>query len=196
MLEKKILVYSADSTIAIIEGIFNYDDYTIKILAKKNYLKSKFFEVHSKVLSQLFAVGQGVSSIDLKTNLLPASEIYKLIIEQSLSNPYCTIQGKYEPKEDEIQRTYRLLIDSNFKDIYFKDNVTEKRILSELKQRSFEDLSDKSFLAFIKSLPKKLDVYQESYFEKLESKQVQERIAVEPIFGGVLTSRGIKNIFL
>lgn len=68
--------------------------------------------------------------------------------------------------------------------------------MSELKQRNFEDISDKSFLAFVKSLPKKLDVYQESYFEQLHSKQAQELIAVEPIFGGVLTNRGLKNIFL
>lgn len=123
MLEKKIFIYSTDSTIAIIEGIFNYDDYSIKILAKKNYLKSKFFEVHSKVLPQLFMVGQGVSSIDLRTNLLPASEIYRLILDQTTSHPNCTLQGKYEPKEDEILRTYRLLIDSNFKDIYVRIQV-------------------------------------------------------------------------
>lgn len=196
MLEKKVFIYSTDSTIALYEGIFNYDDYTIKILSKKNYLKSKFFEVHNKLLQQLFAVGQGISNIDLKTNLLPASEIYKLIIEQAITHSNCTLQGKYEPKEDEIQRAYRLLIDSNFNDIYFKDNVTEKRILSELKQRSFEDLSDKSFLVFINSLPQKIETHQQSFAEQLESKQAQERMAVEPIFGGVLTNRGLKNIFL
>ena len=196
MKEKKIFVYSTDSTISTIEGIFSYDDYTIRVLNKKNYLKSKFFEVHSKVLQQLFSVNHGVKNIDLKTNLLFASEIYRLILDYSLSSPNCTVQGKYDPKEDDLLRTYRLLIDSNFKNIYFKDNVTEKRILSELKHRCFDDLLDRSFLAFITSLPKQVEVHQPSYYEQLQSKKAQERMAVEPVFGGVLTNRGIKDIFL
>ena len=196
MLEKKIFIHSSDTTIAIIESLFNYDDYTAKILSKKNYLKSKFFEVHSKVLQQLFSTNHGVTNIDLKTNLLSASEIYRLILEFSLDNPNCTVQSKYNPKEEDLLRAYRLLIDSNFKDISFKDNVTEKRILTELRQRKFEDLTDKSFLVFINSLPQKIEVHQQSYFQKIESKQAEKRMAVEPIFGGVLTNRGIKNIFL
>ena len=196
MLEKKIFIYSTDTTIAIVEAIFNYDDYTVKVLTKKNYLKSKFFEVHSKLLKQLLATSSGTGNIDLKTNLLPASEIYKLILECAFSNPNCVVQGKYTAKDEDLKRTYRLLIDSNFKDISFKDNVIEKRILSELKQKSFDDISDRSFLIFINSLPKKIEIRELSIIEQWESKQVEKRNSVEPIFGGALTNRGIKDIFL
>lgn len=196
MLEKKIFIHSTDNTIAIIEAIFNYDDYTVKVLRKKNYLKSKFFEVHSKVLQQLLATTSGVGNIDLKTNLLTASEIYKLILEYASSNPNCVVQGKYTAKEDDLKRTYQLLIDRNFKDISFQDNVTEKRILSELKQKIFDDISDRSFLIFIDSLPKKIEIRELSMIEQWESKQIEKRNSVEPIFGGALTNRGIKDIFL
>lgn len=196
MLEKKVFVYSTDNTISIIEAIFNYDDYTVKVLRKKSYLKSKFFEVHSKVLQQLLATNSDIDNIDLKTNLLNASEIYKLILEYASRNPNCVVQGKYTAKEDDLKRTYRLLIDSNFKDISFQDNVTQKRILSELKQKIFDDISDRSFLIFINSLPKKIEVRELSMVEQWESKQAETRNAVEPIFGGPLTNRGIKDIFL
>lgn len=197
MIDKKIFVYSTDSAIAIVEGIYSYLDSTVEILNKKIYFKSKFFENYSKILQQLFSNSSSYQAIDLRTNLLPESDIYKLFFEYALKASNVFIRGKYKVNVDTLKRTYRQLIDSNFKDILYKDKITEKRILAEFERKTFDDISDYCFLCFYHScIPLDIPVYQESLQQQWESKQAEQRNAIEPIFGGALTNRGIKDIFL
>lgn len=197
MIEKKIFVYSTDSTLAIVEGIYNYQDSTIEILNKKNYLKSKFFENHSKIVQQLFACGAGVENIELRTNLLPESEIYKLLFEFAPKTSNTSIRGRYRINIDRLKQTYRQIIDSNFKDIQYRDRILEKRIQGELNQKTFEEIEDYSFLCFYQAcVPQNIPIYQPSYQEQWEMKQAVQRQSVGSLFGGALTNRGIKDIFL
>jgi hypothetical protein len=197
MSEKKIFVYSTDSAIAIVEGVYNYQDSTIKVQSKKNYLKSKFFENHSKILEHLFSNSAGYQGAVLRTNLLPESDIYKLFFESACKASNTSIQAKYQLNIETLKQTYLQLIDSNFKGIFYQDKVTQKRILAELNQKTFAEISDYSFLFFYHtSVPQDIPVYQPSFQQQWESKQAQQRNSVEPIFGGALTNRGLRDIFL
>lgn len=197
MIEKKVFVHSTDSAIAIVEAIHDYQENHLKILSKKNYLKSKFFENHSKILQQLFSNSDKYEALVLKTNLLPESDIYKLFFEHGCKTSNSTIYCKYRINIESLKQTYRLLIDSNFKGIVYHTKIIEKRIKSEFAQKSFEDISDHSFLCFCDAfLSREIPIHQLNYRQQWESKQAEKRNAVEPIFGGVLTASGIKDIFL
>jgi hypothetical protein len=197
MNEKTIFVYSTDLAIAIVEGVYNYQDSTVKVLSKKSYLKSKLFENSRKISKQLFSDNTGYQVTVLRTNLLPESDIYKLFFESACKASNTFIEAKYKLNIETLKQTYLQLIDSNFKGIVYQDKVTQKRILAELNRKSFEEIADYSFLFFYHtSVPQDIPVYQPSLQEQWESKLAQQRNSVEPIFGGALTNRGLRDIFL
>lgn len=193
---KKTFAYSNDSTITIVEGLYNYDESTTKILSKNTYSKSKFFVNHAKILTGLFS-NLNHLEIEFKTNLVPESEIYKLFLDFASKNTNVFISGKNHINQDNLKETFLSLIDSNFKNILFLDKVLEKRILSELKLTCFEDISDHSFLCFYHAcVPQEMTIYQPSLSEQLKSKEFFANKSIDPLFGGYLTNRGLKGIFL
>jgi len=149
------------------------------------------------MLQELFSNSASYQTIELRTNLLPQSEIHKLFFEYGIKTSKASIQGAYKVDNETLRTTYLQLIDCNFKDISYQNKILEQRIMTELKQKNFDEISEPSFLCFYHCcVPKDIPIYEPSEREIWEMKQTQKRNSVEPIFGGALTNRGIKNIFL